>query len=329
VLSYRTGRSTHSARHQYHYQRRSQQSDSQSSIPPSFTAYLPSYDSPSLSSRHAQHQSSNSTLSSHTKNSSSQLSPRALHPQASMPSIYSGEDIALEAEINEQAVHPQEPNSFVDRFRALISQIRRETDLGIEYARPDIALDEDDHSFSMPPIPPAVGYDEFGRPYPPEQQVSFLNGYIRRMPTIESMGSREMGSISTGLTTSRRSTATFSRPTTQLNTFTVSEYSSAGSHPMSQDSSFVACEMPTVFGRTNEIGELVDRSEDGHDPSRRRSGATMSGNTTSTSTSYYSATSSTVPSATEDVQFRPPGLDEPDEAAREHARPSSRQEFIN
>jgi hypothetical protein len=330
VVSYRTRRPMYSARHQYHYQRRSQQSDSQSSIPPSFAAYLPSDDSPLHSSRPAQHQASDSTLSSHThsKNSSSQQSPRTLHLHSSMSSLYSGEDAALEAEINEQIAHPQqnqEHSGFVDRFRALISQITRETDLGIEFARHDSMLYDENSSLCMPPVPPAVGYDEFGRPYPPEEHVSFLNGYIRRMPTIESMGSREMGSmtISTGLTQSRRSTATFSQPPTRSNTFS----SSAGSQLLSGDSSLVACEIPTALGRTNEMGELVDRNEDGHDPSRRRSGAAMSGNmtSTSTSTSYYSATSSAAPNATEDILLHPPGLDE---LAREHARLSSKQEFI-
>lgn len=43
-------------------------------------------------------------------------------------------------------------------------------------------------------ISPVVGYNEFGLPYPADEQVAMLNGYVRRMPTIESMGSREMGS---------------------------------------------------------------------------------------------------------------------------------------
>jgi hypothetical protein len=48
--------------------------------------------------------------------------------------------------------------------------------------------------FNLPPIFPALGYNEFGLPYPPDQNVRMLNGYIRRMPTIESSGSGEVGS---------------------------------------------------------------------------------------------------------------------------------------
>ncbi|KAK7447121.1 hypothetical protein VKT23_014333 [Stygiomarasmius scandens] len=38
-----------------------------------------------------------------------------------------------------------------------------------------------------------VSYNEFGLPYPPDDQIRILNGYVKRMPTIESLGSREVG----------------------------------------------------------------------------------------------------------------------------------------
>lgn len=44
----------------------------------------------------------------------------------------------------------------------------------------------------------SLGYNEFGQPYPPDTDVPMMNGFIRRMPTIESMGSREMGSSIAG-----------------------------------------------------------------------------------------------------------------------------------
>jgi hypothetical protein len=320
MISYRIGRPTYPTPHRYHYRHRSQLSESQSSLPPSFAAYLPSYDFPSLPGRLPQHQSSDSTLSSlaNSKHSSSQQSPRALRPHTSISTLYSDEDTSLDAETNEHNVHQpedQELNSFTNRFRALISRITRETEVGIEVARSDTALDHENSNLYVPPVPPAVGYDEFGRPYPPEEQVSFLNGYVRRMPTIESMGSREVGSTITskGMTTSRRSTGTFSRPPTRSNTLTVSECSSASNNISHYG------EISTALGRTNEMGELVDKgSEENHDASRRGSGVVMSGQTTSTSTmSYYTATSSSsaVPPASDDT-LPQPGID----GIREHVK---------
>lgn len=46
-----------------------------------------------------------------------------------------------------------------------------------------------------PSIMAGVGYDEFGRPYPPDEHLAFLGGFVKRMPTIESIGSREMSTL--------------------------------------------------------------------------------------------------------------------------------------
>ncbi|KAF7288316.1 hypothetical protein HMN09_01406100 [Mycena chlorophos] len=86
--------------------------------------------------------------------------------------------------------------SFVDRFRSLVSQVSQET----EYGR----------SIS----PPAPAVNEFGLPVGSSSasarrdadRVLILNSYIRRMPTIESLGSREVGS-GTGTTTGAPSIA--------------------------------------------------------------------------------------------------------------------------
>ena len=280
---------------------------------------MASYDLSGKPCRLPYHHSSDSTLSSfaHSKQSSSHQSRRALRTRASASTLSSDEDTALEAEVNEPKAQPpqdQDMTSFAVRFRTLISQISRETETAIEFATPDTVMDDENHNFYMPPVPPAVGYDEFGRPYRPEEQVSFLNKYIRRMPTIESMGSRELGTTASNKENngSRRSTGTFDQMPSRSNTLTVSEYSAA-SHLPSRGSSLSACEnMSTTHGRTNEMGELVDRSsEEGHDTSKG-SGAALSGRTTSTSTmSYYTATSvvSTIPTPSEDVPSLPLGLD--------------------
>lgn len=74
--------------------------------------------------------------------------------------------------------------------------------------------------FNLPPVPPVLGYNEFGMPYPPDENIRVLNGIIRRMPTIESMGSGEVGSIGAGSITrcadgSIMLNGTYSRPPTR------------------------------------------------------------------------------------------------------------------
>ncbi|KAK7044095.1 hypothetical protein VNI00_007811 [Paramarasmius palmivorus] len=153
-----------------------------------------------------------------------------------------------------------ELNNFVDRFRMLVSQIARETEEAIEYARPDtyvteVNSDSDsdsdsdsrrspeffnaDYPLGYPPhmIPPTLGYDEFGRPYPPEDHVRILNSYIRRMPTIESLGSREVASSTNSYRDHERlgslSIHTLSRPPTR--TMTLTDFT--GSEPPSRANS--------------------------------------------------------------------------------------------
>ena len=116
-----------------------------------------------------------------------------------------------------------------DRFASLVSQIDLETEAALAFARSEESSsqrttgsspgperdedsseeeddqnatpryeDEDDFYGARPRVPPVLGFNEFGQPYPPEEDIPMLNGYIRRMPTIESMGSREMGSSIAG-----------------------------------------------------------------------------------------------------------------------------------
>lgn len=97
--------------------------------------------------------------------------------------------------------HPSDADiiGFVDRFRFMVSQVAREVDNG-----PDIIQDGtlEDHpslsyadSLGSRPESPDFFYDEFGRVQAPDDRVRVLGGYIRRMPTIESLGSRETGSL--------------------------------------------------------------------------------------------------------------------------------------
>jgi hypothetical protein len=84
----------------------------------------------------------------------------------------------------------------MDQFRSMVTQISREAEEAIEFAQPG-PTGSYRNSFDMgPPLPSAIiGYDELGRPYGAEEHVRILNGFVRRMPTIESIGSRELGSM--------------------------------------------------------------------------------------------------------------------------------------
>lgn len=119
------------------------------------------------------------------------------------------------------AAPPQEPaerelQSFVDRLRALVALAgREEAAAGHERDPSSPTSDEEDEEeeedAQLPaPSPSFHGYacDEFGRPIPPDH-VRVLNSYIRRMPTIESIGSRELATVA-GTATASTSVATAS-----------------------------------------------------------------------------------------------------------------------
>ena len=197
-------------------------------------------------------------------------------------------------------------SAHMDRFRSLLSQITQEADEALEYAqhdRPsssennrefgtpemyppsysqgdeddDESYDEnahdelhtsDDNIFNLPPIPPTLGYNEFGLPYPPEQDVRVLNGYIRRMPTIESMGSGEIASSIGASSHHAGSMYTSSRPPTRntLLSFSTSDIDAGESNPPSRANSLSAraeilAAMATRNVVTSEHGELLVRPE--------------------------------------------------------------------
>lgn len=125
-------------------------------------------------------------------------------------------------------------------------------------------------SYLLRPIPPTLGYNEFGLPYPPDQPVRILNGYVRRMPTIESMGSGELAGSSIGR--GNGSLYTSSRPPTRntLLSFASTDYEYTHSRPPSRSNSLsaraelLAAGMPpsstlpaSGFG-TSEHGELLE-----------------------------------------------------------------------
>ncbi|KAL1742059.1 hypothetical protein HDZ31DRAFT_21908, partial [Schizophyllum fasciatum] len=170
---------------------------------------------------------------SHGRTTSSTKTPSERSPtyRHSGTSLSTGENSPSEEDSDEvvtpRASHTdtdQELRVFAERFRTLMAEISEEADDGVAYARPDTALgyatdlNTGEHSptdseflhgrhgefdpyvfdatyqpHPLAPGAPFIGRDEFGRPYPPDGVVRVLNGYVRRMPTIESLGSRECG----------------------------------------------------------------------------------------------------------------------------------------
>ena len=118
---------------------------------------------------------------------------------------------------------------FMDRFKSLVNQVSREIDDGLDAVRREITESSPPSSYHDPTkglSPEALDrpgniYDEFGsRVETPDEHVRVLGGYIRRMPTIESLGSREMGSMasSTHRDVFLGSVQTNSHPPTRTNT---------------------------------------------------------------------------------------------------------------
>lgn len=227
-----------------------------------------------------------------------------------------------------------------DRFRSIVSQINHETNHAVALARSDHSSDSSSSShpsndqayaFYPPPIPPSIGYNEFGQPYPPEEAIPILNGYIRRMPTIESMGSREIASTNRGSSVNSGSILDrFASPSNSRSQTRISFYLS-GSEPPSRPNSLSQRAIGNSNGvgsgtngmeHSSEVGELIPVSNERRSsPSSPLSQTVFDMSTSSSSgggqgtnsqssrgssipTAYYTATigsmSSDVPSSVEE-----------------------------
>ncbi|KAI0946294.1 hypothetical protein AcV7_010309 [Taiwanofungus camphoratus] len=183
-----------------------------------------------------------------------------------------------------QANHPKgsshssstdrELHGFVDRFRSLLDQITRETEDGIAlaqndvpglYAHPDGTDDEREQSF-------AADGDRF----------SLLGRTIHRMPTIESMSSRDVMSLANS-SMHRVSPHALSRPSTRTNMLDQSEGGqstprSARSRANSWDAALaLAAPAEQAEGEVSEMGEMASSSASNPSgPSYQGSGSTVS-----------------------------------------------------
>ncbi|KAJ4480893.1 hypothetical protein J3R30DRAFT_2375470 [Lentinula aciculospora] len=174
----------------------------------------------------------------------------------------------------------RELNNFAERFRALVSQISRETDDALRFAQ------SEDAGNSEPALLPEDIYtdlphhnnDDFtGGEYPPDDHVRILNGFVRRMPTIESLGSREL----TSLASSRDQLHSLSRPPTR----SVTEFT--GSEPPSRANSLSLTAAIGGHGLTStEMGELMDKID-----KENVSVGTASQSASRSTFSYYTAPS--------------------------------------
>jgi len=185
----------------------------------------------------------------------------------------------------QQQQHPLIPEvevvSFAERFRALVSQV----DDAVQYARSaspeavdDVADDREDiytalpqrsfQSFQTAPYQyPVVGYDEYGLPYPPDEHIPMLNGFVRRMPTIESMGSREHATTSVASSLYAYETrfgSNNSRPATRLTMR--SALSETSEQPSISRGNSLQLQLAAM--NTNELGEMTGSSSNGTEGSR-------------------------------------------------------------
>jgi len=187
-----------------------------------------------------------------------------------------------------------EMSGFVDRFRSLITQITREMENSLEVARSDgppfpepnedytsipkpyssqfiidsndnnyaFSRNDKDNMFNLPPVPMALGYNEFGVPYPPEENIRVLGGFIRRMPTIESMGSDELASRSSVSHRHDAGNRASSRRTTLLTiTTTGHDHIDPPSRANSLSNRAERLLGMSPISTTSEHGELLGRTE--------------------------------------------------------------------
>ena len=244
------------------------------------------------------HHPSDLTLVTLNSDSSPQRGP----PRLSSRSFDKSSDSSAYAKpASQESESDRDLSGFVDRFRSLISQISREMEDGLEDVRsnsPPISESDrefltpiptiytsdmndfinanDDNSryaynmFNLPPLPMALGYNEFGVPYPPDQNIRVLGGFVRRMPTIESMSSGEVtsrhsaGSHRHEASGGRR---TSSCPSTRNTHFTASSSGHgdiAGSNPPSRTNSIASRKdrwRLSPMTLASEHGELLGRMD--------------------------------------------------------------------
>ncbi|KAH9964835.1 hypothetical protein BC827DRAFT_891147 [Russula dissimulans] len=208
-----------------------------------------------------------STLSeegSSSKLGSRTTTHRSLRHTSSLRDAHTGEGSSRCAAIPSDA-EEGDLRGFADHFRALVDRVSRELE--------DSRNLESNTEPPMPPLhhvldthTPYMTIDEFGREVATEEPIAILGGVIKRMPTIESMGSRELASLRSttlvsgtpgriGSPSVATSSSTSSRPPTGATMASFSDAASASlasaSQPPSRSNSLNRHRTPS------ELGELV------------------------------------------------------------------------
>jgi hypothetical protein len=181
-----------------------------------------------------------------------------------------------------------ELNSFVHRFRTLISQITRETEEGIAFAHSDDSSSSHCALDSPPNRSPDLvteaayrgdhqdGYDnedgfytssatqahEQRQQYPAGEEIRMLNGFFRRLPTIQSMGSHELQS-SIGASSANLDFERIGRRPTRntLASGAGTDFSSISERHSRTNSLTAQAEVLTAKYHSTEIGEVISRGD--------------------------------------------------------------------
>lgn len=245
--------------------------------------------------RNSGESSSASEDSNHRSTESGIAVRRSLRRTTSSRDAHSNEGSSRHA-ILASNMGEEEIQGFADRFRELVNRVSRE----LEESR--VAEDDTDLRAQTPPLhhvldthTPYMSIDEFGREVPSAEPVAMLGGVIRRMPTIESVGSRELGSLrSTAVLCgmSSQSGATSPSASTRPHTgATIASYNdtlASASQPPSRSNSLHRLRVPSELGelvrealRTRGVSRPLTSSSSSHGAStsvRPGSGGSMGGN---------------------------------------------------
>ena len=203
-----------------------------------------------------------STLSGEESNQRSAESgvtpPKSLRRTKSSREVQAPSSSSRHATLN-SSVEDGDLQGFAEQFRALVDQVSRE----LEEARISEYNSETNTESRTPPLhhvldthTPYLSIDEFGREVPSEEPIAVLGSVIKRMPTIESVGSRELASLRSatlvsgaggnGASVATSSTAS-SRPPTRATLASLND----ASQPSSRSNSIHRLRTPS------ELGELV------------------------------------------------------------------------
>lgn len=215
----------------------------------------------------------------------------------------------------------QNESTFVERFRRLVSIITQETDDAVAYARASVGstscnsqdtaesptlnescqLEKDPNSPEYNHIPTYDDQEDdfYGSPlderdtnypesFPADERIPMMNGYIKRMPTIESMGSGELvGSIGTGNTNHERNGP---RPSTRNTMLSWNGTEMSGSDPRRRS---LTAQAEFLYGMNtaSEVGELIKHGHPIKIVGSRGSSPGPQGDEEETLPDYHSSTS--------------------------------------